>query len=213
VGYKLIQRRLTIVDLALDRNIDRHYQLAKHLFGSFTSDFDFAWGLRVFPLPYDPNHKDWEILREKEEATYWRQGLPIGRLDTAVESLIIRDPDGHQRLMSFGEFETELHKPGSTVYGTFAIVHDMITCFHPQKRPVAWRMLITQAHIYESIVRFHKGNQSNGELVVVPIPEESRKPFYWRRELNDTEQQQLDEAFSVAEAYLQKWVGKLFRNN
>jgi hypothetical protein len=74
-------------------------------------------------------------------------------------------------------------------------------------------MLITQAHIYESIVRFHKDNQSNRELVVVPIPEEDRKPFYWRREPNDTEQQQLDEPFSVAEAYLQKWVGKLFRNN
>jgi hypothetical protein len=211
----LIQRRLTIVDLALDRNIDRHYQLAKHLAWSFTADFEFAWGLEVLRLPYDPNHKDWEVLRKKEEATYWRQGLPIGRFDTAVESLIIRDldPDGHQRLMSFGEFETELHKPGSTVYGTFAIVRDMITCFHPQKRPVAWRMLITQAHIYESIVRFHKDNQSNGELVVVSIPEEDRKPFYWRREPNDTEQQQLDEPFSVAEAYLQKWVGKLFRNN
>jgi hypothetical protein len=58
VIYKLIQRHLTIVDIALDRNIDRHYQIAKHLSWSFTADFEFACELEVFRLPYDPNHKD-----------------------------------------------------------------------------------------------------------------------------------------------------------
>lgn len=214
VVYKLIQRRLTIVDLTLDNNIDKHYQLAKHLAWSFTADFDLAWGLKIFPLPYDPNHPDWKTFRTAAPATYWRQGLPIGRFDNAVEALIVRDPepDGLQRVMSFGEFETGLHTPDSTVNQTFSFVRDMMTGFHPETRPTLWRMLITQAHIYDAIVRFHKTNTAGKKLVVVPIRKEDRKPFYWRRDPNDVEQQQLDEPFMVAEAYLQKWVGNLFRN-
>lgn len=212
--YKLIQRRLTIVDLTLDRKLDNHYQLAKHLSWSFTADFDLAWGLRVFPLDYNPNDPDWEKLRQSDSKTYWRQGLPIGRLDNAVESLLTRDTqaDGHHRLISFGEFESELHKTGSRVCETFSFVRDIITRFHPEARPVLWRMLITQAHIYDSIVRFHKGDVTNPKLIVVPIPKEDRRPFFWRRDPNDIEQQQIDEPFSVAEAYLQRWLGKLFQN-
>jgi hypothetical protein len=66
VVYKLIQRRLTIVDLTLGRNIGSHYQLAKYLAWSFTADFEFAWGLKVAPLSYDPNHPDWEKLSQHE---------------------------------------------------------------------------------------------------------------------------------------------------
>lgn len=214
VVYKLIQRRLTIVDLTLDNNIDRHYQLAKHLAWSFTADFDFAWGLKLYPLTYDPNNPSWETLRQNEPSTYWRQGLPIGRFDNAVEALIIRDPgpDGHQRIMSFGEFETELHTSHSKVSNTFSIVQDMITCFHPETRPVFWRMLVTQAHIYDAIVRFHKKNSDSKELIVFPIPEKERKVFFWQKNLDDSQRQKFDEPFIVAEAYLKKSLGKLFRD-
>jgi hypothetical protein len=213
VVYKLIQRRLTIVDLTLDKNIDTHYQLAKNLAWSFTADFDFAWGLKVCPIPYDPNNKEWKAFRQDEPQTYWRQGLPIGRFDNAVESLIIRDPepDGHQRVMSFGEFESRLHQPDSILCETFSIVRDMMNCFHPENRPVLWRMLITQAHIYTAIVKFHKQGSANTELTVVPIPEIDRKLFYWRRDPDDVERQQLDEPFSVAEAYLKRSLDDLYQ--
>jgi hypothetical protein len=234
VIYKLIQRRLTIVDLTLDKNIDRHYQLAKHLAWSFTADFDFAWGLKVIPLSYDPNNSSWKTLRQTDPAAYWRQGLPIGRFDNAVESLIIRDPspDGHQRIMSFGEFETELHTSRSKVSEAFSIVQDMFTRFHQETRPVLWRMLITQAHIYDAIVRFHKndsdiketrgqrrgGAQSHKrdsddkELLVVPIPEEERKVYFWQRDPDDTQRQKFNEPFVVAEAYLKRSLEKLFQD-
>jgi hypothetical protein len=214
VIYKLIQRRLTIVDLTLDKNIDKHYQLAKHLAWSFTADFDFAWGLKVSPVPYDPNNPDWREFRKTAPATYWRQGLPIGRFDNAVEALIVRDPepDGLQRVMSFGEFETGLHSDNSTVNNTFSFVRDMMTGFHPETRPTLWRMLIAQAHIYDAIVRFHKENADDKKLIVVPIREKDREPFYWRRNPNDIERTQLDEPFNVAEAYLRKGLDKLFRS-
>lgn len=213
VIYKLIQRRLTIVDLTLDKNIDRHYRLAKYLAWTFTADFDFARGSKVFPLQYDPNNLGWEALRQSNPSVYWRQGLPIGRFDNAVESLIIRDPapDGHLRIMSFGEFETELHAPDSKVKEAFLIVQDMFDCFHPETRPILWRMLITQAHIYTAIAQFHKEGVIEKELVVVPIAKKDREIFCWVSDPDDIQRQQLEEPFTVAEDYLEKWLDKLFR--
>lgn len=168
--YKLMRRRLTAIDMTLDQNIARHYRLAKHVAWSFADDFAFAWGLHVHELKYDPNNPDWINLRRGNQAEFWRQGLPYGRLDNAVESLIIRDhePDGPLRIRSFGEFESALHEPGS-VSDSFVRVRDIFTNFHPANRPVLWRMLVAQAHIYVAIVRFHQQKDSDARLVVTPI--------------------------------------------
>jgi hypothetical protein len=53
VIYRLIQRRLTLVDLTVDPHINSQYLLAKRLYISFTDDFEFA---RIEPsIDYDPN--------------------------------------------------------------------------------------------------------------------------------------------------------------
>jgi hypothetical protein len=211
--YKLMRRRLTVVDMTLDQNTATHYLLAKRLAWSFTDDFDLAWGLHVIELEYEPNNVEWRKLRVENPAKYWRQGLPYGRLDNAVESLIIRDhePDGYLRIMSFGQFESALHTPASGVCERFAIVQDIFTNFHPMTRPVLWRMLIAQAHIYDAIVHFHRDQPLNGDLMVVPIRAEDRPPFYWKRNDTETEQLQMEEPFTVAETYLQKNLPALFR--
>jgi hypothetical protein len=214
VIYKLLQRQLTTVDLRLDKNIDSHYQLAKLVAWSFSADFDFAWGLNGSRIEYQPNDENWKELRVTDPATYWRQGLPIGRLDNAVESLIIRDPDadGHQRIMSFGMFESQLHETNSQVRGCFSIVRDVITDFHPETRPVLWRMLVAQAHIYDAIVRFQKGRSKDAKLVVSLIPEKDRSVFYWRRNPSATQLTQLNEPFGVAEAFFKREIPNLFQS-
>lgn len=209
--YKLMRRRLTAVDMTLDQNIARHYGLAKHLAWSFADDFAFAWGLHVCERDYDPNHSDWSNQRRGNEAKFWRQGLPYGRLDNAVESLIVRDyePDGPLRIRGFGEFESAFHKPGS-VRDAFAIVSDIFARFHPANRPVLWRMLIAQAHIYTAIVRFHQQNAGELRILVTPILPDERIPFAWERQPTPAQQQQMDDAFTVAEAYLAKFLGELW---
>jgi hypothetical protein len=205
--YKLIRRRLTIVDLTLDNEIDVHYQLAKHLDWSFTADFDLAWGLGVHPLDYDPNNPDWLTLRQQNPRKYWRQGLPVGKCENAVEAMIIHDSVAtEQRVMSFGEFESALHTADSAVANAFAIVSDIFLEFEPEKRPILWRALVTQAHIYDAIVRFHRDNTPQNELAVRPILESDRRPFYWCRNPTDIQRSELDAPFDVAEAYLKKWV-------
>ena len=209
--YKLMRRRLTAVDMTLDQSVATHYRLAKQVAWSFADDFSFAWGLRIFELDYDPNNQEWERLRVADEAKYWRQGIPYGRLDNAVESLIIRDhePDGNLRIMSFGEFESALHKAGS-VSETFTIVRDIFTDFHPARRPVLWRMLVAQAHIYMSIVRFHHGDRVGRNLVITPISAHDRDLFSWERPPIPANQQKMDEAFAVAETYFKKNIPTLW---
>lgn len=212
--YKLMRRRLTIVDMTLDQNTATHYLLAKRLAWSFTDDFDLAWGLHVIglELEYEPNNLEWRTLRVENPAKYWRQGLPYGRLDNAVESLIIRDhePDGYLRIMSFGQFESAFHTPGSGVCERFAIIRDIFTSFHPMARPVLWRMLIAQAHIYDAIVHFHRDESMNRKLMVVPIRAEDRPRFFWKRSPAEAERLQMEEPFTIAEAYLQKNLPALF---
>ena len=210
--FKLMRRRLTVVDMTLDQNIATQYQLAKQIAWSFADDFDFAWGLKVCELEYTPNDPAWKTLRYGNEEQYWRQGLPYGRLDNAVEALIVRihEPDGDLRIMGFGEFESALHKNGSAVGQAFTIVRDIITSFHPAKRPVLWRMLVTQVHIYTAILRFRRGDTTH-RSTIRPIPVEDRKRFYWKKEPTDVERQKMEEPFTVAEAYLRNlpglWIG------
>lgn len=210
--YKLMRRHLTVVDMTLDRNIATHYQLVKQLAWSFVDDFSFAWGLHVCALEYDPNNPEWRTLRLANAAKYWRQGLPYGRLDNAVESLIVRDPepDGSLRIRSFGEFESALHKAGSVVDETFTIVRDVFSDFHPATRPVLWRILVAQAHIYASIVRFHSEHGANRNLVITPILATDRKRFYWEKAPSQADWQKMEEPFIVAEAYFRKNVPALW---
>jgi hypothetical protein len=86
--------------------------------------------------------------------------------------------------MGFGEFESALHKNGSTVGQAFTIVQDIFTSFHPAKRPV-------------------RGDTTD-RLTVRAIPVEDRERFYWKKEPTDVDRQKMEEQFTVAEAYLSK---------
>lgn len=208
--YKLMRRRLTTVDMRLDRNIAVHYQLAKQVAWSFVDDFSFARDFKDHLLGYDPHTREWETLRFVDETKYWSQGFPYGRLDNAVESMIIHDPNGELRIRSFGDFESELHNAGSAVDKTFFIVRDVFTNFHPSRRPVLWRMLLAQAHIYTAIVRYHRNDSSVGDLVITPIPADERQPFHWTKPQDKTELERVEEPFTVAEAYLSKNIPALW---
>src|SRR5918994_17922 len=71
--FKLMQRRLTFVDLTVEPRIKAQYNLAKHIAVSFTDDFDIA-ALHP-PIEYDPTTPASRELREKNPAQFWRQGL------------------------------------------------------------------------------------------------------------------------------------------
>lgn len=199
--FKLIHRRLTFVDLAVEPHIKAQYNLAKAVYVSFTDAFDFA---RMKPeIPYDPNNARWKQMRAQRPTQYWQQGLPVGRLDVAAEGLLLSEKSDALRLRSFGEFEQEFHNSASAVHASFLLVSDIFLDFHPNLRPVLWRMLITQAHIYRTLLRIGSSGPRGAGIPIQPIPQEKRKDFEWRKTPSEApDEKVLGEPFSVAERYL-----------
>lgn len=103
--FRLIQERLTFVDLTLDAYIADQYRLLKLLYLTFTDSFDFA---EINPkIKYQPDVDNWRTLRKTDEQTYWRQGLYLGSLDNSIEALVMTKPNEPARLKTYGEFEIE----------------------------------------------------------------------------------------------------------
>jgi hypothetical protein len=211
VIIKLIQRRLTLVDLTVDLHINYQYLLAKWLYRSFAHDFRLA---SMEPrLEYDPNSEEWHERRETHPKKYWRQGIVAGRLDNAVEALIIGEPNGILRCMSFGEFESIYNDPDTS--GKFDTFRDIFMNFHPKTRPVLWRILITQAHIYQALLRTREMKISAPDDRFAPsllksISEEDRLIFDWRQRSEEaTDEEVLSQPFEAALAYLRKYLGSL----
>ena len=209
---RIIREQLTSVDLAVDRDINAQYALAKGLFLSFTDDFVFA----AMPpaLPYDPNRKDWREKRPLDPARYSRQGIPLGHLDNAADALIRRTGPGQWQWVSFGEFYTQYRDENSEIYERFDPVATVILHFHPRTRPVFWRILVAQAHIYEALIRSREMQmrQAAEPAPLLRLIEGGEwAPFDWRAGEDEApEREALAVPFEVAHEYLKKRLGDLF---
>lgn len=88
-AFKLLQHRLTSIDLKLDQTINIQYILGKTLYYTFSSSPDLAKSEP--PIPYDPDQigsdsKDLTESQKKENRTkypekFWLQGLKVGTID------------------------------------------------------------------------------------------------------------------------------------
>jgi hypothetical protein len=124
-------------------------------------------------------------------------------LDVAAEKLLLREASGAIRLRSFGEFEQKFHNQASALHTSFLLVSDIFLDFHPKTRPVLWRMLIAQAHIYQAVLQIGRSGSGGAGISVQPIPRDKRKSFDWRQmNAADPTEKVLEEPFSVAEKYL-----------
>ena len=182
----------------------------KWLYISYTDDFEFA---RCEPeLPYDTQVVEWQKLRKAEPRRYWRQGLAYGRLDTAVESLIVAEDSEPPRCMSFGEFERAFFAQGSDVADGFASVMDIFLGFDPRTRPFLWRILVAQAHLCMAIIRA-------GEIGRDMSPDEFRPlrllagaektPYDWREPNESVSEHEVFQPFSVAKKYFEDHLAHL----
>lgn len=133
VVFRLLQDRLTFVDLTVDRRIGGQYFLGKQLYLTLTDDFDMA---RIDPiLDYSPFVEHWDRKRDEKPERYWRQGVPIGRLDAVLELMIVRPQGDPPRCMTFGEFETIFEQYMQGKNSRLEIFADIFRGFHPKYRP------------------------------------------------------------------------------
>jgi hypothetical protein len=203
-AVNLINRRLTLVDLTVDPYVNMQYILAKYLNWPFTSDFDLAKAAPT--LLYDPFVVDWQRKRTREPATYWRQGMALGTQEKLVEALFISSPNEPLRVMSFGQFEDLYRDAKSEVYQRFNPVSDLFLDFHPKTRPVLWRILITQAHLWQTFIHIRERKLAASMGPLYPwdaIPADARHPYDWRQTAADaTDEEVLVQPFAAAEQFL-----------
>ncbi|HEX5808388.1 MAG TPA: hypothetical protein VFY25_06955, partial [Anaerolineales bacterium] len=82
-------------------------------------------------------------------------------------------------------------------------ITDLFLGFHPASRPILWRMLIAQTHIYRALLATERGGP------VRPIPINERINLDWRQTPTEaSDEKVLQEPFSVAEEYLRPRLGR-----
>lgn len=165
VVARMVERRLTLVDLGLDERIHTEFVLAQAICRSLADEFLAA---ELDPLlPYSPYVQGWREKRQECPQRFRRQGLPIGRLNTALDMLHVSRPGGEETLTTFGEFEPLLRDldPADLRSGPGA-ARDLFSGFDPVTCPVLWRVLLIQALLYWCFqqVVFGEGLPSPGQL-------------------------------------------------
>lgn len=147
VVARMIERRLTLVDLGLDQRIHTEFVLAQAICRSLADEFLTA---ELDPLlPYTPYVQGWREKREECPQRFRRQGLPVGRLNTALDVMHVIRPGDEETLTTFGEFEPQLRglDPADVRSGPGA-ARDLFADFDPVTRPVLWRVLVIQVLLY-----------------------------------------------------------------
>lgn len=199
-ALKLLQRRLTSVDLSLDNGVQRGYILLRQAFLAFGDEFAFAKSGPV--LPYTPFDENARAKSKSEPARYWRQGLPLGVIESSIEALLLSGSEG-LRVMTYAEFESEYNKEGSRVHKEFSDITFLFKDFHPRTRPVLWRMLVTQACLYRALYQLSSLGRDGWTLSDIWIASTERKAFDWR---SDADKNVSDEEVSIPLALTERYL-------
>lgn len=152
--YRIMQDRLTLVDLKLDDTIKLQYLIIKQIYLLWTEDLVIS---RMASLSYDPNDPNWRTLCEQDPPKYWRQGLPMGELDIVIDLLLIKE-DNEKRLLNYGEFEAKIDSD-KNLKRQMDLCEKLLTGFTPDQRPVLWILLVTQAILYRGFLHIHASEQ------------------------------------------------------
>ncbi|WP_163998683.1 hypothetical protein [Pyxidicoccus caerfyrddinensis] len=207
VMYRLLQRRMTFVDLTLDASIRVRYYLLKYYAYSFTDDFVLA---RAEPgLRYDPNANDPSSRREEEIAVYKHQGLMVGEVDKMLDAMLVKDDEAGLRPMTLGEFESAAI-PSGKHRASLEPLLDLLIAFSSETQPVLARILLVQACYCRLILATYSGaitaeSLGKGLDEFLADPETARQ-FAWRAG------EPVEAELAVAGRYVRErlgWISKL----
>lgn len=192
VFLRLIQRRMTFVDMSVDRSFHQKYNLLKMYAKAWTDDFRFA---RLVPsLAYDPDASVSEA-DEVHPEIHTRQGLYAGVLDNIIDVLVFSDGDG-LRPKTFGEFE-DCIEGDTKARKHLKPLLDMLTGFEPNRRPVAARLfqaLGVLAFCLSKSFESEAGGSTRSQLASYSDSSDFVETIAWRKENADVDR-------AVAKAY------------
>jgi hypothetical protein len=211
-SYKVLQRRLTAIDLGLEPRIATQYELLKLIFLSFTRDFDLA---RAADLTYKPDEADpgrrrrRQLLREAPQV-YWRQGLYRGIVEMVAEALVTPTEGGEgpgARAKTLGEFWRELDDRDSAIGRQAGEIEALLGGFHPLRKPVLWHVLVAQHRLYDVFLAT-KGSESSS-VEIGALEERVFDALDWRsKEAGEVSDEAVRSAVERADAYVRQQVTK-----
>jgi hypothetical protein len=215
--FKMIRRRLTMVDLQVDPMIYTHYILAKSVYLSYTHDFSLARPELGKRLDYNPYVNEWRKKREENPQVYRMQGFPLGRLDNAIDALTAHDEKTGDRFISFGEFEGKFDAiEDNDVNSPLGTAKDIFFEFHPSTRPILWRILIVQALLYRCILelswRRRMSSDAIREFLITSVHEKEIAESNSSTSMQNLDDNiKLHEPLKIARAYILKQLQESLR--
>jgi hypothetical protein len=202
--YILLRRRLTFVDLRVDKNIYSSYILGKILFASFSDAFVIAQKMGV---PYTPF----------EGANHTRQDIPIGITENIADLIIEVDTEAVDswKVLSLAKFQN-IFKTGNN--SDLQFFEEMLMAFHPQRLPVLWGTLIVQVIIYKVIINLRKGSGASSKQVLLKeiskaIDDIDISDFDWHQKSQQGDRQyepELLHLFSCAHKYIEDTIEEYY---
>jgi hypothetical protein len=197
---RLMQRRMTFVDLGLDPHIELRYLLLKLYVRSFTDDFVLA-GLPP-ALEYRPNDPKWSELRKEAPAVYTRQALLLGTLES-VADLLVMNKGEKSRAISFGEFDRLL--TSHAIDDNLVEALDLFQGFSLARKPVLARLLVAQACFARLILSIYHHPAAASDLATFLVEQVMHDQTFaeavgWGQGAGD--------GLATAEAY---WVPRLYQ--
>jgi hypothetical protein len=216
-SYKILQRQLTMIDLGLENRLRTQYELLKLIFLSFTSDFELARHepkLDYLPDKADPGERGRNKLLRDEPEIYWRQGFYRGIVDMISEALITSAESttatrSGSRCKSLGEFWSELEDDKSSIGGHSGEVAALIGGFHPQCRPVLWRVLVAQHRLYGAFLQTL--HSEDGSPALLPLSQADFKELDWRHDGSGVTDDDAQTALLVADDHVRRLVERTLK--
>ncbi|MCZ8547176.1 hypothetical protein OOJ09_23550 [Mesorhizobium qingshengii] len=185
--FRIIQKKMTFVDIYGDPGIALKYYLAKIYFFAFTDDFVVAGYDPV--LPYEPDAENWETLRIEHPERVIRQAFVVGDVD-AIADAMLHSEGGVLRVKTYGEFETAASLRGEQ-RAVFEEALGLFQNFESGQRPVLARVLLVLACLSDLIISSYETDPTpqEAERIVAEFVTSDKfgKGFAWDQELTPKE--------------------------
>ncbi len=200
---RLCRSKLTLVDLSVEPRLRGQFALAKLIYSTWNDGYEIA-RLAGYGEHYHPE-------RAGYDRTY--QHVVMGELDLAAAAITTTGRGKERRPLDFGEFQKAFAEEGSDVYERVGIFEYLLDDFHPDRRPVLWRLLLCQAHLYRALVK----SMVIGAIVepedAIDLTEDGPE-FRWRKEEEPTSEDKevLTKALASAQRHAQDEFDELPEN-
>jgi hypothetical protein len=131
--YQLTRRRMTQIDQRLDADITIRLELLSLLSDMITLHFRLS--SETPSLQYEPYRSNPPLF----------QGVYSGHADNAALFLCDQFGSEQERVLTFGEFEQAWENKKGVGWDSVGILAALFDDFHPDARPVLWRVLLGTA--------------------------------------------------------------------